>query len=280
MSDDRVELYADRIRGLPVVDPEDRALIISFGASLFHLRLALKHFGYSGEVETFPDPDNPDLLARVRLGSEHGATEEERSLFRAIPKRHSNRQAFEDRRVPERLLAALQEAAREEGAWLYVAQEADAKHAIAELIGEGDRVQWADKRFRRELASWMHPNRSCCRDGMPGYAFGFDDVMAAVGPLVMRTFDLGKGQVAKDRQLADGSPVLAVLGTEADESAEWLSAGQALALFAASAVAGSFVGTYLVRYIPQGMLRKSFAVFLVLMSIFIIYENRQVIPFL
>ena len=118
LSDDRVELYADRIRGLPVVDPEDRALIISCGASLFHLRLALKHFGYSGEVETFPDPDNPDLLARVRLGSEHGATEEERSLFRAIPKRHSNRQAFEDRRVPERLLAALQEAAREEGAWL------------------------------------------------------------------------------------------------------------------------------------------------------------------
>ncbi len=64
---------------------------------------------------------------------------------------------------------------------------------------------------------------------MPGYAFGFDDVMAAVGPLVMRTFDLGKGQAAKDRQLADGSPVLAVLGTEADEPAEWLSAGQALA---------------------------------------------------
>ncbi len=136
LSDDRVELYADRIRGLPVVDPEDRALIISCGASLFHLRVALKRFGYSGEVETFPDPDSPDLLARVRLGSKHEATEEERSLFRAIPKRHSNRQAFEDRRVPEPLLSALREAAREEGAWLYVAQKADVKQPIAELIGE------------------------------------------------------------------------------------------------------------------------------------------------
>jgi hypothetical protein len=75
----------------------------------------------------------------------------------------------------------------------------------------------------------MHPNWGRSRDGTPGYAFGFDDVMAVVSPLVMRTFDLRKGQAAKDRQLADRSPVLAVLGTEADEPSEWLSAGQALA---------------------------------------------------
>jgi uncharacterized protein len=53
-----------------------------------------------------------------------------------------------------------------------------------------------------------------------------------------------------------------------------------LALFTALAAAGSFAGTYLVRFVPQTILRKSFAVFLVLMAIFIIYENRQAIPFL
>ena len=53
-----------------------------------------------------------------------------------------------------------------------------------------------------------------------------------------------------------------------------------LAIFIALAVAGSFAGARLVRYIPQGILRKSFAVFLVLMVLFILYENRQVIPFL
>src|SRR5919199_4185350 len=94
LSDDRVELYADRTRGLPVVDPEDRALIISCGAALFYLRIALRHSGYAGEVETFPDLEPPDLLARVRLGEEQEATEEEHSLFRAIQKRHSNRQSF------------------------------------------------------------------------------------------------------------------------------------------------------------------------------------------
>jgi hypothetical protein len=99
-------------------------------------------------------------------------TEEEQSLFRAMSKRHSNRRIFEDRQVPRRLLLVLQAAAREEGAWLHVAQEAGAKHAIADLIAEDDRIQLADNRFRRELVAWMHPNRS--RDGIPGCARRLD----------------------------------------------------------------------------------------------------------
>jgi hypothetical protein len=44
----------------------------------------------------------------------------------------------------------------------------------------------------------------------------------------MRTFDMGGGRAAQDRQLAEGSPVLAVLGTQTDTPVEWLGAGQAL----------------------------------------------------
>jgi hypothetical protein len=74
----------------------------------------------------------------------------------------------------------------------------------------------------------MHPNRTKSRDGMPGYAFGFGDFMSSTSPLVMRTFDMGGGRAAQDRELAEGSPVLAVLGTQTDTPIEWLSAGQAL----------------------------------------------------
>ena len=63
---------------------------------------------------------------------------------------------------------------------------------------------------------------------MPGYSFGFNDIMSLMGPFVLRTFDASKGQAAKDRQLAAGSPVLAILGTNSDEPTEWLKAGLAL----------------------------------------------------
>lgn len=64
---------------------------------------------------------------------------------------------------------------------------------------------------------------------MPGYAFGFNEIMSLVGPFVIRTFDTGKGQAAKDRQLATGSPILVVLGTKIDQPLDWLSTGMLLA---------------------------------------------------
>ena len=52
-----------------------------------------------------------------------------------------------------------------------------------------------------------------------------------------------------------------------------------LALFTALAVAGSFAGAYLARFVPQHALKRGFALLLVVMALFIFYENRQVIPF-
>jgi hypothetical protein len=59
-------------------------------------------------------------------------------------------------------------------------------------------------------------------------------------------------------------------------SFEW----RLIALFAVLAVAGSFAGTYLVKFVPQGALKHSFAVFLIIMAAFIIYENRGAMPFM
>jgi uncharacterized membrane protein YfcA len=52
-----------------------------------------------------------------------------------------------------------------------------------------------------------------------------------------------------------------------------------MALFAVLAVAGSLAGTYLVRFVPHGALKRSFAVFLIIMAAFILYENRGAMPF-
>jgi len=196
---------------------------------LLHLRLALLHFGYAGTVETLPDAYDPDLLAHLRLGSRREGPTEDQGLFDAIGKRCTNRQAFEQRAVPEPILIALQEAAHAEGVWLSIVQGEEDRNAVAGLIALGDQMQWADKHFRRELAAWARPSRSHRRDGLPGFALGLGDLLAQAGLRAGRTFDLGNGQAARDRQLAAGSPVLAVLGTDLDRAYDWLIAGQALA---------------------------------------------------
>jgi nitroreductase len=225
---DAVELYADRSRALPVVDPDDRELTISCGAALLHLRVALQHFGYTGIVNPFPDPEDPDLLARVHLGKSREASAGEHELFGAITMRRTNRQAFEQREVPAPVLVALQAMAHAEGTWFYVLQGEYDRSAVANLVALADRMQWADTHFRRELAAWTRSNRSQRRDGIPGYALSLGDLASYVGPVLARTFDVGNGQAAKDRQLAAGSPVLAVLLTDVDTAYDWFIAGQAV----------------------------------------------------
>lgn len=258
LSDDGVELRADRTRALPVVDPDDRALIISCGAALMTLRIAARGLGHRIAVDPLPDPSDEDLLARATLSPDDPPDEAERLSFEAIPRRRSNRQAFEDREVPVELSDRLVADAEEEGAWLALVRGED-RIPVSELVAEGDRIQMGDKRFRRELASWVHPNRSRSRDGMRGYGFGFGELMSHAGPLVIRSFDLGKGQAAKDRELAQDSPLLAVFGTDADDAAAWLSAGQALQRAVLRARAADVWSSYLNQPIEVADLRPRLA---------------------
>jgi hypothetical protein len=56
-------LYADRTRHLVDTDPDQRDLIISCGAALHHLRVALAAAGLAASVDHLPNPDDSDHLA-------------------------------------------------------------------------------------------------------------------------------------------------------------------------------------------------------------------------
>ena len=227
--DDAVQLHADRSRAMPAVDPGDRELIMSCGAALLHLRIALHHFGYAGEVTLFPDKNRPDYLARAGLGAPAPAPPEDEYLFRTIPHRRTYRFKFEDHPVPDQLQAALGEAATLEGARLHLIGNRAEQEAVADLVAAGDAILDENTQFRDELAAWMRANRDLSGDGMPGYAFGFGDVASHFVPFLIRKLDLLQSQAEKDRMLAATAPLLAVLETAADTPAAWLAAGQAVA---------------------------------------------------
>ncbi len=64
---------------------------------------------------------------------------------------------------------------------------------------------------------------------MSGQGFGMPDILSPVGALVIRTFDLGSGVAAGDREkIVEGSPTLAVFSTSTDALPDWLATGQAL----------------------------------------------------
>jgi nitroreductase len=247
-----LELRADRTRALPVNDPHDRELTISCGAALLQARLGLRRLGFGALVQLLPDETDDDLLAILRAHDAAPPTPDEERLMTAIPERRTYRKAFSEREVPKVLIGALRAAVEAEGAWLHVCVSEDEKLALAKLVGEGDRILWSDPRWRRELAAWMHPRRS-------GDGLEVPWVASHVAPLIVRSFDLGGGQAAKDEDLARYSPVVAVLGTAGDTAYDWLRAGQALGRALLMATSEGLQASYLNQPIQVEALRPQVA---------------------
>lgn len=243
----RIDLWADRTRALAVNDPRDRELTISCGAALFNLRVAIAHAGCEPEIACFPEAREPDLIARVAWNPTAVAPAEA-ELFPALEKRRTYRRRFSEEEVRHGVLRALTLAAEREGAWLRVIETPSKRHAVAALIAKGDELQWIDPRWRRELAAWMHPRRR-------GDGLALPNLAVPVAQLVVRTFDMGHGVGARDRDLADASPVLVVLGTPADEPADWLAAGQALERLLLTGVQHGLQASYLNQPIQVESLR-------------------------
>ncbi len=231
---DTVELFADRTRALPVNDPYDRELTLSCGAALFNLRVAAAALGRATRIELLPSED-PDLLARVSLVE--GEPEELAELEPALTARHTTRDAFSEQPIAEHLTERLLSAARREGPTPRILGTA-ARNALAVLVGEGDRRQFDDPRWRRELASWLRPRRK--GDGLATSALA-----APVARAVVRALDLGERTARGDAQLAASAPLLLVLSSDGDEPRDWLAVGQALERVLLEAAADGVQAGYL-----------------------------------
>jgi len=246
--DDKVFLYADRMRALPANDPDDRELTISCGCALMNLRVAAAREGLRANCDVAPESADEDLLAIVSFSKTDSLSLPESELFESIEGRRTYRKRFQSKDVPARTVDSLSAVASEEHSWLEIIQSEEDRQKIAGLVSEGDSIQWSDPSWRRELAAWMHPRRRGDGLTVPG-------IVAPIAQAVVRTFDMGNGVGAKDKQLADASPVLAVLGTTGDNVGDWLAAGQALARVLLAAHSNGLQASYLNQPIQVASLR-------------------------
>ncbi|AHH97002.1 NAD(P)H nitroreductase [Kutzneria viridogrisea] len=148
-----LHLFADASRLLPATDPEGRDLLLSCGASLHHLQVALAAEGWASTVHRLPNPNRPDHLAAVEF---HSKEPERRDveLAAAIPRRHTDRRGYSSWEVPVALLDELAIVASDQGSALVAATDATARFQLASAMAKAALRQEADSEYAAELATW------------------------------------------------------------------------------------------------------------------------------
>src|SRR5690348_9880371 len=111
-----ISLHADVERRLEVTDPDGREMLISCGAALANLRIALRHHGCEPDVTLLHDPDKPWLLADIGFGGQIVESVENRRLYEEIRNRRSHRGVFRAHPVRAHLQGVLAAEAALEGA--------------------------------------------------------------------------------------------------------------------------------------------------------------------
>jgi nitroreductase len=217
-----VEVYADPSRRLPVLDPTGREQLVSVGAALFTLRLAVRRAGFHTEFALFPDEEEADLVARVSATGPSEPTPAVEALAAAIPHRHTNRWPFARSAVPADVLEHLKDAARREGAVLTVASSVS-RDAILGLSESADILLHEQPGYGAELARWAGggPGRA---DGVPVSAIGPWDALETIP---VRDF-AAILHLPRPSEQFEPYPTVLVLSTRGDGPAEQVGAGQAL----------------------------------------------------
>jgi hypothetical protein len=222
-------LYSDAGRQLPVADPYGRQMLISCGAALFTVRLALRSLGYVADTRVLPDPGRPELVARITWQQRAASTDEEQQLAAQVLRRRTHRGGFEPVPVPDGLLAELRSGAGQEGARLRVVEDEGRKAALAALVETAERVLRLDSVRVRELARWTIPPGHARRDGVPPTSYP-----ARAEPtdpsFPGRDFAHGHGWGLPPLSVPAhrSAGAVCLITTAGDSPADWVAAGQAL----------------------------------------------------
>ncbi len=149
-------IYADLNRWLKDSDADKRELYISVGCVLENLMIAARYFGFTSDINYFPEGDGSDLIATLRLKpSGLQQRDEDIVLFKAIPLRQTRRGIYEDRKIHEQDLKKLSSIRLEEGISFYITDSSEIISEVGDLILRADIMQYADPDYRRELSRWV-----------------------------------------------------------------------------------------------------------------------------
>jgi hypothetical protein len=229
-SESEISVYTNPSRQLRVADPRGRELVLSCGAAVFTMRVALRHAGVVPAVSVLPDAEQPDLVARVTWGGQVPPVEYERQLFAEITRRRTHRGGFSPEPLPRGALEALREEAGLEGAMLRILAQDEQRAALAVVVEAGEHALRLDGARALEEARWAPPPGSPRRDGVPATAYPARPPRTEPN-FPTRDFARGHGWGIRPHapgQLSRSAGVVCILATSVDEPTDWVRAGQAL----------------------------------------------------
>ena len=222
IADGALHLFADRQRLVPATDSSGREMILSCGAVLDHLRVAIAAAGWDTTIARFPDPTQPDHVAAVEFDPLPIVGDTQRARADAIHRRRTDRLPFAAPRGWATLESTLRGLVDGEVVMLDVVPD-DARPQLADASRLTESLRRQDPTYQSELRWWTSPFE--LDQGVPPTSRVSASEASRVD--VARAFPT-TGYGERRAQIGPDRSKIIVLSTRADTSLEVLRCGEAL----------------------------------------------------
>lgn len=232
VSSSAVDVYVDRNRNTGAMDPYLREQHIGLGCALENLLIAGQAKGLAPVVSILPKPADPNLIAHVELGQ---GTPASLDLYRAIPKRHTDRSAYDTTRtVSQATLGVLDQAVADISGARIVWISSDApKRQIGQLIVEGAQAFAADREQSSDSHRWWRDSWSDIqryKDGMTIDTSGASPLLIALGkilpPLSREQNDQSWIQLTRDQYVKSAAAFGVVVVRDEGDNSQRINGGR------------------------------------------------------
>jgi nitroreductase len=254
-----LELYADRTRQLPALDPDGRSVLLSCGAALELAQIGFAVAGWRTEVDRMPDPSRPDLLALIRPVARAAVDPSTVERAGAAEGRHTERRPFRPEPLPAETIRSLLAVATDASVYAYAVERADQRLDMSVVFSWADAVEVADPAYRAELAQWTRYTDAHAPDGVPASAVPH---LPAATPrhtdVPMRDFEAGITGGQPLTEVVDERPLYLVVFSTADGREARLRAGEAYARISVQAVQLGLASSAMTQAVDLPAVRERF----------------------
>ncbi|OBH12241.1 NAD(P)H nitroreductase [Mycobacterium sp. E1747] len=217
-----LRLFVDRRRAMPATDHSGRDVILSCGAVLDHLCVAMTAAGWEPKVQRLPDPDDPDQLAAVTFSPLEDVTEAQHRRTEAILQRRTDRLPLGRPTYWELFEPALRETFDPDVVSLDVLAD-EVRPLLVEATRLTEELRRDDSYYHAELDWWT--SSFVLAEGMPPGALASDKESWRVD--VARSFPVRSHADRRGDVKVDWSKIL-VLSTPGDTRLDVLRCGEVL----------------------------------------------------
>ena len=227
-----IRLLADSQRALPVTDPDRTSMMLSLGAALENMVVAMRAYGLRPTVGYFPDGEKRPAVAHITWTA--GEPRRDRDLFAAIPERRTNRLNYDGRGLFMQNRAALS-AMIPDDLRIHWLDDRDQIAQVADVVHDATRDQVLDHRAQAEHFAWMRMGNDEARERGDGVTIDALEINGPAHWFAGRYFNprsrflgLGAGTAAKQaREAVKSSGGLALIAAQRLNEPLALVAGQA-----------------------------------------------------